>query len=219
MRSSYWGRLWGVTLLFVFDMDDVLYDYDWRARMEELTAITGHDLHELRRRWWISGMEWKAEAGDPSDPDEYLAMVTSVIGAPVSRQEWVRIRAEATHARPAALDAVRRAAELGQVALLTNNGILIHHHLHEVAPELVPIMRREHMHASAAFGARKPDPVVYERIIAHYGATADRTFFTDDRTENIEGAESIGVTGHLYRDEASLLAAIEAFAAEAEEAA
>lgn len=219
MRSSYWGRLRGVTLLFVFDMDDVLYDYDWRTRMQELTAITGHDLHELRRRWWNSGMEWKAEAGEPSDPDEYLAMVTDVIGAEVSREEWVRIRAASTHARPAALDAVRRASELGRVALLTNNGILIHHHLHEVAPELVPIMGREHLHASAAFGAGKPDPVVYERIVAHYGATAANTFFTDDRTENIDGAESIGITGHLYIDEASLLAAIEAFAAEAEEAA
>ena len=82
MPSSYWGRLRGVTLLFVFDMDDVLYDYDWRARMASLTEHTGHDLHELRRRWWISGLEWKAEAGDPSDPDEYLAMVTETIVHP-----------------------------------------------------------------------------------------------------------------------------------------
>ena len=215
MRSSYWGRLSSVTLLFVFDMDDVLYDYDWRARMQSLTELTGHDLHELRRRWWISGLEWKAEAGDPSDPDEYLAMVTETIDASISREEWVRIRSEATRARPAALEAVRRAGELGRVALLTNNGILIHHHLHEVAPELVPIMGRENLHASAAFGARKPDPVVYERVVAHYGAPAENTFFTHDRTENVAGAESIGITGHLYVDEASLLAAIEAFAAEA----
>ncbi|MBX9471173.1 MAG: hypothetical protein KL788_04155 [Chryseoglobus sp.] len=215
MRSSYWGRLRGVTLLFVFDMDDVLYDYDWRARMAELTEITGHDLHELRRRWWISGLEWKAEAGDPSDPDEYLARVAGVIGAEISREEWVRIRSEATNARPAALDAVRRAAELGQVALLTNNGILIHHHLHEVAAELVPIMGRENLHASAFFGARKPDPVVFERVLAHYGAAATDTFFADDLVENVAGAASIGITGHLYVDEASLLAAIEAFAAEA----
>jgi putative hydrolase of the HAD superfamily len=204
-----------VTLLYVFDMDDVLYDYDWRTRMAELTTLTGHDLHELRRRWWISGLEWEAEAGDPSDPDEYLRRVTGVIGADISRDEWVRIRSEATRARPAALAAVRRAAELGRVALLTNNGILIHEHLHEVAPELVPIMGRENMHASAAFGARKPDPVVFERVLAHYGAAAADTFFADDLVENVDGAESIGITGHLYRDEASLLAAIEAFAAEA----
>ncbi|MCA1942390.1 MAG: HAD family phosphatase, partial [Yonghaparkia sp.] len=119
-----------MTLLYVFDMDDVLYDYDWRTRMADLTALTGHDLHELRRRWWISGMEWEAEAGDPSDADEYLRRVTGIIGAEISREEWVRIRSEATQPRPAALAAVRRAAELGRVALLTNNGILIHEHLH-----------------------------------------------------------------------------------------
>ena len=123
-----------------------------------------------------------------------------------------------THARPAALEAVRRAAELGQVALLTTNGILIHHHLHEVAPELVPIMGREHMHASSSFGARKPDPLVFERVLEHYGAAAADTFFADDLVENVAGAESIGITGHLYVDEASLLAAIEAFADQAEAA-
>ena len=74
--------------------------------------------------------------------DEYLRRVTGIIGAEISREEWVRIRSEATQPRPAALAAVRRAAELGRVALLTNNGILIHEHLHEVAPELVPIMGR-----------------------------------------------------------------------------
>ena len=39
-------------LLFVFDMDDVLYDYDWRVRMNGLQQLTGHDFTELRRRWW-----------------------------------------------------------------------------------------------------------------------------------------------------------------------
>jgi putative hydrolase of the HAD superfamily len=204
-----------MSLLFLFDMDDVLYDYDWRTRMADLTAITGHDLHELRRRWWISGLEWQAEAGTPSTPEAYLAAVNESIGAEIPMEEWVRIRSEATQPRNDALDAVRRASELGRVALLTNNGILIHENLHLVAPELVPIMGRENMHATAAFGARKPEPVVYERVLSHYGVGASDAFFTDDRIENIEGAASIGITAHLYRDAAGLLAAIEDFAAEA----
>ena len=58
-----------MSLLFLFDMDDVLYDYDWRARMASLTECSGHDLSELRRRWWINGLEWRAEAGDPADAE------------------------------------------------------------------------------------------------------------------------------------------------------
>ncbi len=204
-----------MSLLFLFDMDDVLYDYDWRERMAGLTKLTGHDLHELRRRWWMSGGEGRAEAGEPSDPDEYLAAATAAIGTSIPRDVWVDIRARATHPRPDALAAVRRATELGRAALLTNNGILIHHHLHEVAPELVPIMGREHMHASAFFGARKPEPLVYRRAMEHYGAKPQSTFFVDDRPENIDGAASCGITAHLYVDEASLLAAIEEFAARA----
>jgi putative hydrolase of the HAD superfamily len=201
-----------MSLLFLFDMDDVLYDYDWRARMASITARSGHDLVELRRRWWVSGLEWQAEAGEPTTGDDYLARVCEVIGTPIAREDWVRYRAETTTARPEALDAVRRAAELGTVALLTNNGILIHEQLHEVAPELVPLMGRENMHASAAFGARKPDPLVFERAMAHYGATARDTFFADDRTENVEGAQSLGITAHLYRTAAGMSEAIEAFA-------
>jgi len=199
-------------VLFLFDMDDVLCDYDWRTRMAALTARTGHDLSELRRRWWASGLEFAAEAGEPADADEYLAVVSAAIGADIPREEWVRIRAEATTPRPDALDAVRTAAECGQVALLTNNSILIHEHLHEVAPELAELMGREHLHASAYFGARKPDPIVYARAMQHYGASPSETFFTDDRTENVAGAESLGVTGHVYRHAAGLRDAIESFA-------
>ncbi|BAU32703.1 HAD-IA family hydrolase [Microcella alkaliphila] len=199
-------------MLFLFDMDDVLCDYDWRTRMAALTARTGHDLTELRRRWWLNGLEFAAEAGDPADADEYLAVVTAAIGADIPRKEWVRIRAESTVARPEAVDAVRRAAEFGRVALLTNNSILIHEHLHEVASELAEVMGREHLHASARFGARKPDPAVYARAMEHYGATAAQTFFTDDRPDNVAGAESLGITGHVYVHAAGLRAAIGAFA-------
>lgn len=199
-------------MLFLFDMDDVLCDYDWRTRMAALTARTGHDLTELRRRWWLNGLEFAAEAGDPADADEYLAVVTAAIGADIPREEWVRIRAESTVARPEAVDAVRRAAEFGRVALLTNNSILIHEHLHEVAPELAEVMGREHLHASARFGARKPDPAVYARAMEHYGAAAAQTFFTDDRPDNVAGAESLGITGHVYVHAAGLRAAIDTFA-------
>ena len=50
------GRKDPISVLFLFDMDDVLCDYDWRTRMADLTALTGHDLMELRRRWWLSGL-------------------------------------------------------------------------------------------------------------------------------------------------------------------
>ena len=79
-------------LLYLFDMDDVLYDYDWRARMAGLTALTGLDLHELRRRWWNDEGEWAAEAGRYADAASYHAAFVASIGVPVSVDDWVANR-------------------------------------------------------------------------------------------------------------------------------
>ena len=201
-----------MSLLFIFDMDDVLYDYDWRVRMAGMTAMTGLDLAELRRRWWNESGEWAAEAGVFETPEEYLSAFEKAIGMSIDEDEWVRVRGEAMTAWPESLAAVRRASELGQITLLTNNGALVSKHLRSLAHELVDLFG-EHLFTSSDYGARKPNPVVFERVLASYSTAPDDAFFADDMRVNVEGAASIGITAHLFREPAGLLAAIEEFAA------
>lgn len=198
--------------LFVFDMDDVLYDYDWRQRMAGLTELTGHDFAELRRRWWNHDGEWAAEAGRFPSGEAYLAAWNAALEVELSTDEWLANRGGAMRPRPEALDAVRRASELGRVTLLTNNGPLLGEHLPRVAPDLVPLFGEEHLRYSSFYGARKPDPVVFERVLEAYDEPADHAFFVDDLPENVAGAASVGITAHLYADPVSLLDAIERFA-------
>ncbi len=115
---------------------------------------------------------------------------------------------------PESLAAVERAAELGAVSLLTNNGPLVEAHLAELAPELVPLFGDE-LHTSSFYGARKPDPTVFSNMLAHYGVTGDQVFFADDLEVNVEGARSVGIDAHRFVDPASLMIAIEAFAGKA----
>ncbi len=199
--------------LFVFDMDDVLYDYDFRVRMAALTRLTGHDLAELRRRWWHDGGEWRAEAGGYPDGASYLAAANAALGTDIPRDDWLRIRASAMTVRPAAIAAVERAAEAGRVTLLTNNGPLIDEHLADVAPALLPVFGCEHLRTSSRYGARKPDPAVFRRVLDAYGTPPELAFFADDLPENVAGARSLGITAHLVRDDAGLRAAVDDFAA------
>jgi putative hydrolase of the HAD superfamily len=201
-----------MSLLFIFDMDDVLYSYNWRVRMEGMTAMTGFELDELRRRWWHDEGEWAAEAGEYESADAYLAAFESAMGMAIDEDEWVRVRGSAMTVRPDSLAAVRRASELGEVTLLTNNGPLAHKHLAALAPELVELFG-DHLFTSSHYGARKPDPRVFERVLAVYGVAAEDAFFVDDMRMNVEGARSVGITAHLFSSPAELLAAIEAFAA------
>ncbi|HEV7741581.1 MAG TPA: HAD family hydrolase [Pseudolysinimonas sp.] len=200
-----------MTLLYVFDMDDVLYDYDWRVRMEGLTAITGHSLEELRRRWWNASGEWAAEAGDYRDADAYHSAWVKAIGVDVPVDDWIANRRSAMTPWPDSIAAVARAAELGDVSLLTNNGPLVEKHLAQLAPEIAPLFG-DHLRTSSYYGARKPNRVVFQRLLDEYDADPADVFFTDDLIENVRGAESVGITGHLFTTPAALMDAVEAFA-------
>lgn len=201
-----------MTLLFIFDMDDVLYDYNWRVRMAGMTELTGHSLAELRRRWWNETGEWVAEAGGFEDADHYLAAFCEAIGCEVSESDWVRIRAGAMTPWPASLEAVRRASELGTVTLLTNNGPLAHRHLRTLAPQLEELFG-EHLFTSSHYGARKPDPVVFERVLKAYSTDASDAFFADDMEINVAGARSVGITSYHFGTSEGMHSAIEEFAA------
>ena len=174
--------------------------------------LTGLSLDELRRRWWHDDGEWAAEAGVFSTPEEYLSAFETAIGSPVDEDEWVRVRSDAMTVYPGSLAAVRRASELGQVTLLTNNGALAGKHLARLAPELVELFG-DHLFTSSHYGARKPNPVVFERVLEAYGVPAEDAFFADDLPVNVEGAQSVGITAYHFGTPEGLLAAIEAFAA------
>ena len=199
-------------LLFLFDMDDVLYDYDWRTRMAGLSELTGLNLQELRRRWWHDEGEWAAEAGRFADAASYHAAFVTALGAEVSVEDWVDNRRSAMTAWPASIAAVERAAELGQVSLLTNNGPLVEAHLATIAPEIAAVFG-DHLRTTSYYGARKPDPVVFDRVLTAYDADPAEVFFADDLPENVAAAVSRGITGHLFTTPEKLLAAVEAFAA------
>jgi putative hydrolase of the HAD superfamily len=201
-----------MSLLFIFDMDDVLYDYDWRVRMAGMTAMTGHSLDELRRRWWNDRGEWAAEAGVFETAEAYLSAFEAAVGTPVDEAEWVRVRGAAMTAWSESLEVVRRASTLGQVTLLTNNGALVSKHLRTLAPELVDLFG-DHLFTSSDYRARKPNPVVFERVLASYNVDASEAFFADDMRINIEGAASVGITSHLFTSPARMGTAVEEFAA------
>jgi HAD superfamily hydrolase (TIGR01509 family) len=199
-------------LLFIFDMDDVLYDYDWRVRMDGLTELTGLTIPQLRERWWQDGAEERAEAGGFADADAYLDAFNRALGVSVSEEDWVRVRGSAMTPWPESIAAVERAKQLGRVTLLTNNGPLTAKHLRSLAPELVSVFGDD-LYTSSDYGARKPDPEVFTAVLEQYDAKPEDAFFADDLLTNIEGALSVGITAHLFTDAATLLTAIEEFAA------
>lgn len=62
---------------------------------------------------------------------------------------------------------------------------------------------------SGAEGLLKPDPAIFRLLLARNGGIDPaRCLFVDDSARNVQGAEAVGMRGHLFRDAAGLEAAL-----------
>lgn len=205
--------------LYFFDLDKTLYAYDFRRRLPALSRLTGVSQYRLARSWWVEGFEERAEAGEWPTVDGYLDMFAEVTGSRrLTLEEWAGARARAMTRIDGSVAALRRAAEAGTVSLLSNNPAPLAAALPRLAPDVIEILGQNVL-VSYQLGARKPDAVLFERALAHYGASAANTFFADDSAANIAGAAALGITTHhleyidgIPRTDA-LMSAVEAFAA------
>jgi glucose-1-phosphatase len=180
----------------IFDMDGVLDRYDLSVRLDRLAAATGKSADAIHTAIWKSGFEDAADAGEFS-AEEYLKHLGERIGAPVSRAAWIAARRAAMHPNHDVLELAKRLKQHAGIAVLTNNGFLVKDAFDEIFPELPPLFG-ERLHVAAEFGAKKPDPEVYRRLVARHGIEPTSAMMIDDKPENVEGAEAAGLAGHRF---------------------
>jgi putative hydrolase of the HAD superfamily len=182
--------------LVLFDMDQVLCDYDRQARCAYLAKLAATTAEAVYAAIWETGFETSADAG-AIDAQTYLRSFGERIGYPLTLDEWLEARKLSMTPRPAVLDLVRRVRERTRVAVLTNNPMLVADHIDQLLPGLRPLFG-DAIHASARFKAAKPDPECFRRCLHHLGATPGSTLFVDDLAENVEGAVEAGLSAHRY---------------------
>jgi putative hydrolase of the HAD superfamily len=58
----------------------------------------------------------------------------------------------------------------------------------------------------------KPEAAIYEHVLSDLGIAAVDTVFIDNRADNVRGAESLGITGHVFVNAGALRAFLESLA-------
>ena len=192
----------------IFDMDDVLCDYHVDTRIARLAEVSGRNEDFIRRAVWETDFLDRSDRGEFS-AHEYLAEFGRLLGYPLSRAEWVEARKAAMPVFPDMLALVEALKQQMPVALLTNNDHLVAETIAELFPEIVPLFG-DKLFVSASFGLAKPDPACFTACCERIGVAPQSAFFTDDRSENIIGAEQAGLSGHVFSGKAGLVAALAA---------
>jgi putative hydrolase of the HAD superfamily len=193
-----------VPAVVLFDLDGVLVHYDHATRLQHLAQRSGASMESVSQALFGSGLENEADLG-LYDVEGQVVEFARRLDAPVTLADCVAARAAATRADAAVLALAQGLAARVQVAVLTNNNLLLRDHLQAICPALSPLFDGR-VFCSAQFRLAKPDPAIFHRCLDALGATAEQAFFIDDKCENVEGARSAGLRAHHYRDPPTLRA-------------
>ena len=184
--------------LIIFDLDETLVDFVPARRLEFLATLTGLPQDRIHASIWGSDFERGAEQGVYATGADYLAGFNQRLGFELTREQWIAARRAAMRARPEVIAVVAELKPHFELALLTNNGALLRESLPVLVPEVCALIDRR-LHASCDFGARKPEPEVFTRLVARYGVNPARALFVDDHDEFVAGARTAGLAAIQFQ--------------------
>lgn len=197
----------GVSTL-LFDLDGVLAHYQRPARLAHLGAAVEVAPSTLHQRLFAEGLEHRYDRGELSSA-EYLRQLSVSVGKRVTAELWVAARLAGMRVDPETRDWLTKLAERFQLAILTNNGPLIH----EVIDRLFGPERAcfgKHVYCSGELAASKPDARVYAAALLKLERRADEVLFFDDLPENVAGAMAVGLHAQHVPAPASLTPLLQA---------
>ena len=182
----------------LFDMDGVLYAYDFENRLGLLEAALEVSKETIRSEIFQSGFEDSHDNGDTS-VDDYIAGIAERLGVPVRLGQWVAARKWAMAPEPMVIDLARQLKAKVEIALLTNNGPFLYEHISELAPELPPLFA-DKLFVSGVHGFNKDFASGFSGLLAHLGWQAETPLFIDDSPDYIAAADQAGLVTYRFED-------------------
>jgi FMN phosphatase YigB (HAD superfamily) len=190
----------------LFDMDGVLYAYDFENRLKLLESALDVGAETIRDKVFNSGIERAADKGE-LDTDAYIAAIADALGVEVTLRQWVAARKWAMAPAPAVIEMARDLSAIVEIAMLTNNGKMMDEHIAELAPEL-PMLFGDNLFTSGTSGFDKETVAGFTDLLAHLGWEPSTTLFVDDNAGYVANAMTAGLVTHVFQDADGLSAVL-----------
>lgn len=182
----------------LFDMDGVLYAYDFENRLKLLESALDVGAEIIREKVFVSGIERAADIGDLAT-DDYIAAIGAALGVDVTLRQWVAARKWAMAPSPAVIDMARNLKNQVAVAMLTNNGSMMAEHIDEMAPELTALFG-DKLFTSGGTGFDKETVAGFTGLLDQLDWEPATTLFVDDNAGYVANAITAGLVTHVFRD-------------------
>lgn len=180
----------------LFDMDGVLCHYGFPLRLRIMAEALGVPAEEIDARLYRSGFDEASDRGEIG-ADDYLSEAGRKLGCELPLDLWLAARRRSIAPNLETLGHAGRLSQRLDVAMLTNNNLLLKRHFAEVFPEAAALFG-ERAWFSAEFGGGKEGTAVFARALDRLGRAPGETLFIDDSPEYIANAARAGLQTHLF---------------------
>lgn len=183
----------------IFDMGNVLLTFD-RDRFLDAVNAHGEERRTLMNNVYLS-VEWaRMDRGSMTEAEAAASMCSHV---PAQLHEKVHLLVDKWDRPiipvPGMAELVRELKEAGYGVYLLSNAS---YRQHEYWPRVPGNEHFDGTLISADVKLVKPEREIYELMMKEFNLIPDECVFIDDATQNIEGAERVGIHGIVFHGSA-----------------
>ena len=179
---------------FIFDMGNVLIDYNPFRIMEEIVG-DWEAIPEIMAATVFSPLWIELDKGAVSQEDAVKTMVRQAPQHQEKIQAVMERWDETLLPIPGMLELVSQLKAQGYgLHLLSNASLRFYQYQNRF-----PVMKMmDSVHISASMRLIKPDPKIYQRVMEEQGLQPEACLFIDDLKDNIQGAQACGIHGYQF---------------------
>jgi len=187
----------GEIKVILFDLGMVLVDFDHNKAAERISAFCSKTPRQIYNLFFQSPATAAFEAGKITPEDFYLR-VKDMLDLNLSFNSFVSIWNDIFFLTPHNRSVYRLANTLRanyKTALVSNINTLHYEYLRKNFPVFGVF---DKIFLSFQLGLIKPDKEIYKKVIQELKVSPQEIFYTDDRQELVESANSQGMRGRVF---------------------
>ena len=202
-ESSILPQDTGITTV-IFDMGDVLVSANIQDYLKADPEIPNEIVDELLKIWFID----KDEVDDTMDLDTYREIVNKRMGVEFSKYipKLFKYNVECVTAFDYTIPMIQDLKNKGYKVYYLSNWSAWTHDLLQEAGKFDFLKLMDGGVFSYDAGYMKPDEEIYKILLNKYKINPEEAIFFDDKEENIEAANKLGIHGvHFPRHDSSIV--------------
>jgi len=193
-----------VIKVIIFDLGNVMVDFDLRPAVERIANFCNRGPNEIIKLFFGSNITNSFEKGELS-AEEFYNQAKEILGLKLGYESFVPIWNEIfffSSKNRAVYHIANRLKNNYSLAMLSNTNILHYRYIKDRFP-IFSIF--ENVFLSFEIGAVKPDKVIYQKAIKALDCLPENIFYSDDRPELIKSALDLGIKSYVYTSPEQLI--------------